>query len=202
MSISQSSLDIRLQKLICCIGNLAGEVANQLFIGGCFEEKLRQLKILIGYLEALECYSIDEEEIFANGTIILSGLSIADEINILINGTSISGIYTVPPDLSINNLEEIISLINSVQSSYIAEFVTGDHITPDHILITGLCSNDILSGTISGIGSIITTGLSGGHCSLNCLTEDQVLNMFEKVSEYCDICFPSSDYQFTNSLIS
>lgn len=193
MAISQENMDIRLQRLICCIGNLAGDIANSISIGGCYTEKLFKLKILIGYLEALECYSINDEEILASGTIQLNSIvSSGLDIEVFVNGINISGTYTTISTNAANNTRLLGEQINSYQNTYLTTY---DSVTRT-LTITGKCSNDIITiNSDDGITSTIT-GLSGGVCSTNCITEDQVLDMFEKVSNYCNICFPNPEYNF------
>lgn len=199
MAISQQSLDVRLQKLICCIGDLAGQIADSLAIGGCYTEKLQKLKILNGYLEALKCYSIEDEDINATGTLTLTGVASSDlSIEVLVNGISISGIYNTTSTVVGTQASLLTAAINSYQSAYTAVHTIGTGI----ITITGICSDDPLTVDADEGITITATGLTGGHCSTNCLTEEQVLEMFERVSKYCNICFPSAEYNFTNSLYS
>ncbi len=195
--ISQNSLDIRLQKLICCIGTLGGKIADNLSIGSCYTEKLEKLKILIGYLEALECYSISDEDILATGTIKLISIPTSGvEINILVNGISISGIFTTTATGINSQSNALVNQINSYQSTYVATYTLGSQT----ITLTGLCTNDTISLTTSDEKLTYTViGFSGGYCSINCLTEDQVLEMFERVSKYCEICFPSAEYNFVST---
>lgn len=186
---NQENYNIRLQKLICCIGNIGGEIQSMIAVGNdCYKEKLEKLKILQGYLEVLECYSL-EEETLSTAIIDISEISGADEtIEIFVNGISISGEYiTTSSDHDIEE-EGLVSQINNYQSVYVA--VRANSI----ITITGTCSNNILTALTSNGVELDITNFSGGNCVDNCVTEDQVLSMFDRVSTYCDICFPNPEY--------
>lgn len=192
-------MDIRLQKLECCLGNLAGEISNQLAIGGCFDEKLEKLKLLTGYFETLKCYSIKSDTL-ATGTIQITAIG-DGTINVLVNGITISGIYNVIKNTVCESMSILTQQINSIQSIYIATYTvlnTGQCI----ISLTGKCTNETLSVETTGLNTVSVSGLSGGNCIGNCITEEKVLDMFETVSEYCEICFPNENYQFTNSNIT
>ena len=202
-NITQDSLNIRLQKLICCIGTLGGEIQGMIAVGNnCYKEKLKKLKILIGYLEALECYSLAEETL-ATATFTFLGTpgTGTGTINFYINGVSISGDFEVIPGTILDNNTALANQINNTQSTYVASI---DNDT-GNVIITGTCSNFEFSAIIdnnrTGWGIEYTEGI-GGICVDNCLTEEQVLAMFDRVSNYCDICFPNAEYNFTDSLIS
>lgn len=198
-NITQDSLDIRLQKLICCIGTLGGEIQGMIAVGNdCYKEKLRNLKTLVGYLEALECYSL-EENTLATGYVQIFGSTTAGSIEIFINGVSISGVYNMTNSTAAVEMQNLTAQINDYQTSYVASYNSASA----RIDITGGChetqvlSIEELNKTAWSSGAV---GLTGGICVDNCLTETQVLTIFDKVSKYCDICFPSAEYNFTTSL--
>lgn len=199
MAITQDSINIRLQKLICCIGTLGGEIQGMIAVGNeCYKEKLKHLKILVGYLDALKCYNVTEEtNAVATFTFLGDPGSGTGSIEFFVNGVSISGIYNVTTGTLLQNNQWLADQINNYSTDYIAEVVDGI------INITGDCHNHTLDFTDTnrtGWGTM-STNFTGGNCIDNCLTETQVLAMFDKVSEYCDICFPNAEYNFTNSLI-
>lgn len=199
-NITQDSLNIRLQKLICCIGTLGGEIQGMIAVGNdCYKEKLEKLKILVGYLNALECYSLDEPTL-ATGYIQLFGSFTGGSVDVSVNNISISGIYDMTNSSAAVEMTQLAAQINDYQSTYVAEY----DVDTNRINITGTCNDQDLSveeidKTAWGSGAV---GLTGGICVDNCLTEEQVLAMFDRVSKYCDICFPSAQYNFTDSLIS
>lgn len=196
-NITQDSLDIRLQKLICCIGTLGGEIQGMIAVGNdCYKEKLQKLKILVGYLEALECYSIDDTSVNSTGTLEITKSSAGLSIEVFVNNISISGIYNTTSTNVVVQAALLTAAINAYQSTYVAVHTIGTGI----ITITGNCSNEPLTVTADVGLDITVSGLTGGTCSTNCLTEEQVLVMFDRVSQYCDICFPSTEYNFNNSL--
>lgn len=198
MAITQDSINIRLQKLICCIGTLGGEIQGMIAVGNeCYKEKLKHLKILVGYLDALKCYNVTEEtNAVATFTFLGDPGSGTGSIEFFVNGVSISGIYNVTTGTLLQNNQWLADQINNYSTDYIAEVVDGI------INITGDCHNHTLDFTDTnrtGWGTM-STNFTGGNCIDNCLTETQVLTMFDKVSEYCDICFPNAEYNFTNSV--
>lgn len=199
-NITQDSLNIRLQKLICCIGTLGGEIQGMIAVGNdCYKEKLKKLKILVGYLNALQCYSLNEPTL-ATGYVVIFGIPSGGSLEVFINNLSISGPYTMTNGTAAYEMQQLANQINDYQSTYVAEYSALDA----RINITGTCGNPTLSleevdKTGWGSGS---AGLTGGICVDNCLTEEQVLAMFDRVSTYCDICYPNAQFNFTDSLIS
>lgn len=202
MAITQDSINIRLQKLICCIGTLGGEIQGMIAVGNeCYKEKLKHLKILVGYLDALKCYNVTEEtNAVATFTFLGDPGNGTGTINFYINGATISGDFEVIPGTILDNNTALANQINDTQSTYVAT------IDPDtgNIIITGTCSDftfsDIITENRTGWGIEFADG-TGGICVANCITEEQVLTMFDRVSSYCDICFPNAEYNFTSSLI-
>lgn len=192
--LTQENLDIRLQRLICCIGTLGGEIQGMIAVGNdCYKEKLAKLKILIGYLRALECYSIEDEEVLSTGILSAVRVAINNSVEIFANGISISGLYTATTGNLNQELYKLALAINAYQNSYVATF---NGIGSGTITITGLCSNPPLTVEADVAFPLQAIGMSGGICTTNCLTEEQILKMFDRVSEYCDICFPGADYTY------
>lgn len=199
-NIDQDSYNIRLQKLICCIGTLGGEIQGMIAVGNdCYKEKLKKLKILVGYLEAIECYNT-QEETNATATFTFTGNpgSGSGSIELFVDGVSISGVFNVVSGTVAYNNQQLADQINNYQSTYLAEVVD------EVITITGTCalSNLTIEEQDRTGWSTTITDFTGGVCAENCLTETQVLSMFDRVSNYCGICFPNAEYNYTDSLES
>jgi hypothetical protein len=190
--ITQENLNIRLQRLNCCIGNLGGEVQGLIAIGdSCYKEKLAILKVLQGYLEALQCYTLNTNVTTASGSITLDSLFVNDEIlQVLADGVPIMEPVTLVFD-PIYSFNSIVAAINDY-GTYSAEVAID---FKSMIIASTSCDNPTLT-FLNPITGVTLSGFEGGLCLENCLTEKQILTMFDKVSEYCNICFPNSEYTF------
>lgn len=59
MALSQQDLDVRLQKIGCCTGAQAKQLAQYYMYGSeCNEEQLQKLTLLNAYLDILSCYKV------------------------------------------------------------------------------------------------------------------------------------------------
>jgi hypothetical protein len=58
--MTQTQLDNYITQFRCCSGELANEIANSLFIGGC--DRTKDLVLLLGYITALTHYNLEAEE--------------------------------------------------------------------------------------------------------------------------------------------
>ena len=59
INLTQNDINVRLQIINCCIGRLTGELLNKIKIGSADVKcKLKDLEVLQGMFEALECYNV------------------------------------------------------------------------------------------------------------------------------------------------
>ena len=201
--ISQQDLDVRMQLTGCKFGQLTNEFADNLKYGRkCIVENQRNLVLLNAYLELLECYKVAliiEEQLS-------SGLSIKFSYNLGgIISISIGGVLITPP-MPIESEEEvnfIVDLFNSSQSEVVVVQIEGG--TSFQLSFTGPCTNSIVDilYTDKRTSTTYPVEVIGGVCASttiynNCITEEQLALMLDKISKLINICFQPYDFTYTD----
>ena len=200
--ISQQDLDVRMQLTGCKFGQLTNEFADNLKYGRkCIVENQRNLVLLNAYLELLECYKVALiiEEQLSTGSITLS-YDISATISISI------GDLLITPPMPIDNSEEIndiVNLFNTNQSEIVASSDNGNN---DFTLnFTGPCTNSVIDILYEDDKESTTyaVNVEGGVCASttvykNCITEEQLALMLDKISKLINICFQPYDFTYTD----
>lgn len=200
--ISQQDLDVRLQLTGCKFGQLTNEFADNLKYGRkCIIENQRNLVLLNAYLELLECYKVALiiEEKLSSGSIKFS-YNLGGTISILIGGVIIT------PPMPVESEEEvnfIVDLFNSSQSEVTVVQIPAQ--TSFQLNFTGPCTNstvDILY-TDKRTSTTYPVELIGGVCAStttynNCITEEELALMLDKISKLINICFQPYDFTYTD----
>ena len=202
--ISQQDLDVRLQLTGCKFGQLTNEFADNLKYGRkCIIENQRNLVLLNAYLELLECYKVARiiEEQLSYGSIIFD-YSVVETTTISI---SIDGVLITPP-MPINNsakVDDIVNLFNDSQSKIVASSDNGNNNFT--LNFSGPCTNATVDVLYTTIKDSITypVAVEGGVCASttvykNCITEEQLALMLDKISKLINICFQPYDFTYTD----
>ena len=200
--ISQQDLDVRMQLTGCKFGQLTNEFADNLKYGRkCIIENQKNLVLLNAYLELLECYKVALiiEEQPSTGAITFS-YGIGETISILIGGVLIT------PPMPINNsgkVDDIINLFNDNQSEIVASL---DSQGNEFILnFSGQCTDSVINILYDDAkeSTTYTVNVEGGICASvieykNCITEEQLALMLDKISKLINICFQPYDFTYTD----
>lgn len=202
--VSQQDLDIRLQLSGCKFSELAQRFNKDLLYGRkCVTENRTDLMLLNVYLEMLECYKVDIPEVESVGSFQITTLSIGYTLEIFVNGVSITGIQTSVTTNRNTTMHTLVAIINSYQSVYTASIdETGDL---HSVILTGPCTGGIVTYETNAEGREIELelqDLEGGVCEVtydNCLTEDELLVIFDKISDLTNICFQPVGYTYTEN---
>ena len=202
--ISQQDLDVRLQLTGCKFSQLTNEFADNLKYGRkCIVENQRNLVLLNAYLELLECYKVALiiEEQLSSGSIIFD-YSVVETTTISI---SIDGVLITPP-MPINNsakVDDIVNLFNDSQSEIVASSDNGNNNFT--LNFSGPCTNATVDVLYTTIKDSITypVNITGGVCAVNkiyknCITEEQLALMLDKISKLINICFQPYDFTYTD----
>jgi hypothetical protein len=200
--ISQQDLDVRMQLTGCKFGQLTNEFADNLKYGRkCIVENQKNLVLLNAYLELLECYKVALiiEEQLSTGSITLS-YDISATISISI------GDLLITPPMPIDNSEEIndiVNLFNTNQSEIVASLdIQENEFT---LNFTGPCTNSVIDILYEDDKESTTyaVNVEGGVCASttvykNCITEEQLALMLDKISKLINICFQPYDFTYTD----
>jgi hypothetical protein len=200
--ISQQDLDVRLQLTGCKFGQLTNEFADNLKYGRkCIIENQRNLVLLNAYLELLECYKVALiiEEQLSTGSITLS-YDISATISLSIGDLLITS--PMPIDNS-EEIDDIVNLFNTNQSEIVASSDNGNN---DFTLnFTGPCTNSVIDILYDDgkESTTYTVDVKGGVCASttvykNCITEEQLALMLDKISKLINICFQPYDFTYTD----
>jgi len=199
--ISQQDLDVRMQLTGCKFGQLTNEFADNLKYGRkCIVENQRNLVLLNAYLELLECYKVALiiEEQLSTGSITLS-------YNTGTISISIGGVLITPPMPIINSgeIDDIVSLFNDSQSEIIASSNNGN--SQFTLNFSGPCTDSTINILYENIKDSTTYPVEviGGVCAStteykNCITEEQLALMLDKISKLINICFQPYDFTYTD----
>ena len=193
--MTSNNIDIVLTNALCCSANKANELSDLLSKGSlCIESKVRELKILNDSINLLKCYNFGNTAntilTIGSTTFNMNGISVTGKTyNFNINGI----IYNINGD----NVTKIFILLNDLlklAGYYISSYY---NINSDNgiIIYTLNCNiiNLTVSVTISNGTTIIAPTIINqiGNCipiSLNCITEDQMIFLTNRIMKYCDIC--------------
>jgi len=200
--ISQQDLDVRMQLTGCKFGQLTNEFADNLKYGRkCIVENQKNLVLLNAYLELLECYKVALiiEEQLSTGSITLS-YDISATISISIGDLLIT--RPMPIDNS-EEINDIVNLFNTNQSEIVASSDNGNN---DFTLnFTGPCTNSVIDILYEDDKESTTyaVNVEGGVCASttvykNCITEEQLALMLDKISKLINICFQPYDFTYTD----
>lgn len=195
-TLTQQDIDVYLQLTGCKYSELAYNYANDLRYGRkCAVKNLNNLSILNNYIELLECYSI---EVLSEGTLEVESIAIGDTIQVFVGGTAITPIITVPVTNVTTVMNNVKNQINE-HSEYTAVFP--GVLRAGEIEIEGFCENEDLTVTLTGNpdSSIVVTGLQGGLCQNNCITELQAQSIKDKISSLTKICFQRINFPYTEA---
>ena len=200
--ISQQDLDVRLQLTGCKFGQLTNEFADNLKYGRkCIVENQRNLVLLNAYLELLECYKVALiiEEQPSTGAITL-GYDISATISLSIGDLLITS--PMPIDNS-EEIDDIVNLFNTNQSEIVASSDNGNN---DFTLnFTGPCTNSVIDILYADgkESTTYTVDVKEGVCASttvykNCITEEELALMLDKISKLINICFQPYDFTYTD----
>ena len=199
--ISQQDLDVRMQLTGCKFGQLTNEFADNLKYGRkCIVENQRNLVLLNAYLELLECYKVALiiKEQLSTGSISFNFA--AASISILINEVEITPLLMIE---DYYDVEYIVSQFNLNQSEIVASSNNG---SGDFTLnFTGQCTDSVINILYNDDkeSATYTVNVTGGVCASttvykNCITEEQLALMLDKISKLINICFQPYDFTYTD----
>jgi len=202
--ITQTDLITRLQLSGCKFSELAQRFNKDLLYGRkCVTENRTDLMLLNVYLEMLECYKVGIPEVESVGSFQITTLSIGYTLEIFVNGVSITGIQTSVTTNRNTTMHALVAIINSYQSVYTASIDTTSDLYS--VILTGPCTGGVVTyETSANKGQIILTteNLKGGVCEViydNCLTEDELLVVFDKISDLTSLCFQPLGFTYTQN---
>lgn len=200
--ISQQDLDVRMQLTGCKFGQLTNEFADNLKYGRkCIVENQRNLVLLNAYLELLECYKVALiiEEQLSTGSITLS-YDISATISLSIGDLLITS--PMPIDNS-EEIDDIVNLFNTNQSEIVASSNNGNN--DFKLNFTGPCTNSVIDILYADgkESTTYTVDVKGGVCASttvykNCITEEELALMLDKISKLINICFQPYDFTYTD----
>jgi hypothetical protein len=200
--ISQQDLDVRMQLTGCKFSQLTNEFADNLKYGRkCIVENQRNLVLLNAYLELLECYKVARiiKEQLSTGSITLS-YDISATISLSIGDLLITSPMTIDNS---EEIDDIVNLFNTNQSEIVASSDNGNNNFT--LNFSGPCTNATVDVLYTTIKDSITypVAVEGGVCASttvykNCITEEQLALMLDKISKLINICFQPYDFTYTD----
>lgn len=196
-TLNQTDLNVRLQRIRCCIASKGATLVDKIKMGSkdvhC---KLQELQVIEGMFEAIKCWNIEDSEVLATGEIDVVKLEPGDSVQVFIGGVAVTPIITSVGGGEVNMMTNIKNYINA-GGIYTASYPAGPRNAS--IVIRGTCANEPITIEFEGDPTSVITisGLSGGFCGLNCLTEVEVQAMIDYIATRCDLCFkdPGFDYE-------
>ena len=201
VSINQQDLNVRLQLVNCCLGTKASELIDKIKIGAKDSNcKLQDLQVGLNMLKYLACYKVDTEEVQSQGYFQVTTATAGFTLEIFIDGVSITGPQNITSPNRNTIMTAAVAIINSYQDVYTATLDTTNDLYK--VIISGPCEGGIITYETDATKGEIVLGvedLSGGICKKiynNCLTEDQVLAMFDFLSTKCGICFQPLGFNY------
>lgn len=203
-SINQQDLNVRLQLAGCKYSDLAQRFNKDLLYGRkCVTENRTDLMLLNVYLEMLECYKVDIPEVESVSVFQITTLTVGFTLEILVNGEVLIPEYTSPTTNRNLTMSLMVDYINANQSVYTASLDTTNDLYK--VVLTGPCTGGTVTyKTSAAKGEIVlsTEDLTGGVCEVtydNCLTEDELLVVFDKISDLTSLCFKPLGFTYTEN---
>lgn len=203
-NLSQQDIDVRLQLAGCAYATLAEEFRKDLIYGKkCTVKDKLNLALLNIYIEMLECYNfLNETEVLSTGELTITSVFDGNILTFYVGGIPITGAINISSSSVPDATTAIVNAINSYSDSYTAVSPGSGRVT-----ITGPCTNEELTYTFTvGVfaAPVITgSGMTGGTCVVteenNCVTEEEIQEIIEKISKLTDICFQAIGFNYTES---
>lgn len=207
MSISQQDLTVRLQLASCAYSELANSFANNLKYGRkCSIDNEKTLLLLNAYIELIECYKLNVAAVNnVNSSVLINlGYSPTSTILIGINGTAITPNL---PIVNYANVEYIANLFNSLQSEIVLT-ATDRSTFFDQIFelsFSGPCNGSSVNVLYSSgeVSRDFVLLLENGICASpeikynNCISEEQLLSIFDRISKITGVCFQPIGFTYT-----
>lgn len=202
--ISQQDLLVRLQLAGCKYSDLAQRFNKDLLYGRkCVTENRTDLFLLNVYLEMLECYKTATAEVQSSGYFQVTTSTAGFTLEIFIDGVSITGLQNITSPNRNTVMTAAVSIINSYQDVYTASLDTTSDLYK--VVITGPCTGGTITYETDATKGEIVLGienLTGGVCEVtydNCLTEDELLTVFDKISDLTSLCFQPLGFTYTEN---
>jgi hypothetical protein len=211
-AVSQQDLNVRLQLTGCAYSKLANEFANNLKYGRkCAIDNEKTLLLLNAYIELMECYQLELVSTYSNTTASFNFLDYY-EIGLLttefyFNDVLVGEPYEIDSEL---DLENAAAELNLLQSDYVITLevdISKPSSKPSILVFTGSCSTttsiSIVFNYDGGRSQILNLPLSLGNCSSrtkkynNCISEKQLLSIFDKISKITGVCFKPLGFTYT-----
>jgi hypothetical protein len=212
MSISQQDLTVRLQLTGCAYSKLANEFADNLKYGRkCAIDNEKTLLLLNAYIELIECYKLDTTIVSTNTTASFNiadymdgGAALLSTVQFVFDGVVVGGAYAVLSEL---DLLHIVDQLNLLQSDYVVALTGSGIFKPTIFTFTGSCSTTIPISVILSYGErseLLPLTLTLGECESggikkynNCISEVQLLSIFDKISKITGVCFQPLGFTYT-----
>lgn len=204
-TLNQQDIDVRLQLSACCAGDLGDTMAKAFMYGkSCADKHLRDLQVLVGYIESVSCYKIITDETLATATVTIGTNAGGETLTLKINSNQ--GLITLgSATWATSNNATGAALATSINAGTATHGYTASNnsgvVTITAATGTGSYPNGLaLSKT--GTMAVTLTDIAGGVDEVkdddgtNCLTEKQVNDIFEAIEEICELCFaaPGTSY--------
>lgn len=194
--LNQTDLDVRLQRIRCCIASKGSTLVDKIKIGSkdvhC---KLQELQVIEGMFEAIKCYNVEDETVLpiVEMPINKGAFTTGDTLNIYSNGIEIGEGITMGSRSPFNQADQLVSMLTllGLDVSII------DGAEGSIVYLTLDCTNPVITAR-KNLGASIVLSYTESVCGKeNCLTEEEVLKMIDYISTKCDLCFedPGFDYE-------
>ena len=225
MAVNFYDVLVRLQLGGCCAGRKLDLLVNNLLYGGdCIDQKFKELARLLKYLEILECYvvpTLATDAVAATRAIVSyntsawtagTNFNLGVSLNFTIGGLSSYGV--IGATSNDQALADLVIILNVAAGFTIATYSATTKVFTLSYPTTGSIGNTgTMTWTVGGAAqpTIAPTGafyLSGGTDEVaavtaitaddidNCITEEQLLSIFEDISTICNICFEPIGFQY------
>ncbi len=196
--MTTENINIILTNAVCCISEQAVKVSKLLSIGDkCAESEVNKLKLLNDYVETLRCYNNDPinskftvRMLYSDYQSFFEAMSNPLRIyQVQVNST----IYTMQGDASKTKfeiLEEIINTIPNVYSFYNMLEPATKTVRYIKIYIEASCEVYYVNfNTTVSEDDFLFTLTTPGNCEItNCLSEEEIQTIINKIMTTCDIC--------------
>ena len=206
MSISQQDLTVRLQLASCAYSELANSFANNLKYGRkCAIDNEKTLLLLNAYIELIECYKLDSVEVKSIGyyNIETVFVSLFDTYEAYIDGVLMAGPLSI---LDYTELGVFIDTFNENASIYSPGYSVAyvpSALKMIELAFSGPCSGGsvtMVHNLESGSETTVVE-LTGGVCKgvkyNNCISEKQLLSIFDRISKITGVCFQPLGFTYT-----
>lgn len=209
---------VRLQRANCCFANKAYQLGIDNSLGIDCHDSIRKVALLEAFINIIKCYQTTSIAVSAIGKIKIALVGGSPTIStIVVNGVNIlSGVVTgVSNDIS-GTIDALVTNINSNTSipDYTAYREGIDILVIKALPSAGSTPNGyIVLGTVSQVSPQWIQDMNGGVTAapytkeelnkINCLTVDQINDIFEYISKECCLCFapPGFEYSLPQPLI-